>query len=144
MFTGGDYRFTLRPSVHQSVRQSVRLSVCQLKIFDNLKTIKARRMKLGTWISSNGYNMHAHLHWRLMSQHDLAAKSCPSHNFVIWSLILQLFHRNDHHIKKTCREQHLGRYIEGQGHRMTTKSCPAHYCYLKSHFETIWQKWSLY
>jgi len=47
--TGGDYRFTLRPSV------------CPLKSgsFDNLKTIKARRMKLCTCIGSNLYNMHA-------------------------------------------------------------------------------------
>jgi hypothetical protein len=49
----------------------------------------------------------------------LAAKSCPAHNFVIWSLTLQLFHRNDHSIEVTWREQHLGRYLEGQGHSMT-------------------------
>jgi len=57
--------------------------------------------------------------WRSRSQHDLAAKSCPPHNLVIWSLILQLFHRNDHHIEMTCCKQHLGRYLEGQGHSMT-------------------------
>ena len=39
--------------------------------------------------------------------------------FVIWSRILQLFHRNDHHIETTCRVQHLGCYLEGQGHSMT-------------------------
>ena len=33
------------------------------------------------------------LPWRSRSQHDLAAKSCPPHNLVIWSLILQLFHK---------------------------------------------------
>jgi hypothetical protein len=44
---------------------------------------------------------------------------CPAHNFVIWSQILKLFHRNDHHIEKTCHAQHLGRYLEGQGHSMT-------------------------
>jgi len=38
---------------------------------------------------------------------------------VIWSQILQLFHRNDHHIETTCRVQHLGCYHEGQGHSMT-------------------------
>jgi len=38
---------------------------------------------------------------------------------VIWSQILQLFHRNDHHIETTCRVQHLGCYLEGQGHSMT-------------------------
>jgi hypothetical protein len=38
---------------------------------------------------------------------------------VILSRILQLFHRNDHHIGKTCHAQHLGRYLESQGHSMT-------------------------
>ena len=59
------------------------------------------------------------LPWRSRSQHDLAAKSCPAHNFVIWSPILKLFHRNDHHIESPCHEQDLGRYLEGQGHSMT-------------------------
>jgi len=59
------------------------------------------------------------LPWRSMSQHDLAAKSCPANNFVIWNQISKLFHRNDHHIETTCRAQNLGRYLEGQGHSMT-------------------------
>jgi len=54
-----------------------------------------------------------------MSQHDLAAKSCPVQNFVIWSRISKIFYRNDHHIETTCRAQHLGQYLEGQGHSMT-------------------------
>jgi len=54
-----------------------------------------------------------------MSQHDLEAKSCPAHNFIIWSRILKLFHRNDHFIKTTCRKQDLGRYLEGQDHSLT-------------------------
>jgi len=54
-----------------------------------------------------------------MSQHYLAAKSCPAHNFVIWSRILKLFHINDHHIETMCRPQHLGHFLEGQGHSMT-------------------------
>jgi len=54
-----------------------------------------------------------------MSQHDLVAKSCSAHNFLIWSQILKLFHRINHHIESMCREQHLGRYLEGQGHSMT-------------------------
>jgi hypothetical protein len=58
---------------------------------------------------------------RSRSQHDLEEKSCPAHNLVIWSLILQLFHRNDHHIEMTWRVQHLGRYLEGQGNSMTLK-----------------------
>jgi len=57
--------------------------------------------------------------WRSRSQHDLAAKSCPPHNLVIWSLILQLFHRNDHLNETTCREQQLSRCLECQGHSMT-------------------------
>jgi len=59
------------------------------------------------------------LPWRSRSQHDLAAKSCPAQNFDIWSPILKLLHRNDHHIEKPCRKQHLGRYLEGKGHSMT-------------------------
>jgi len=59
------------------------------------------------------------LPWRSRSQHDLAAKSCPAHNFVIWSRISKLFYRNDYYIETTCRMQHLGRYLEGQGHSMT-------------------------
>ena len=60
-----------------------------------------------------------YLHWRSRSQRDLAAKSCPVHNIVIWSRIFNKCHRNDHHIETTCRAQNLGRYIEGQGHSMT-------------------------
>jgi len=29
------------------------------------------------------------------------------------------FHRNDYHIETTCCAQHLGHYLEGQGHSMT-------------------------
>jgi len=59
------------------------------------------------------------LPWRSRSQHDLAAKSCPAHNFLFWSRILKIFHRNDHHIDTMCRVHHLGCYLEGQGHSMT-------------------------
>jgi len=60
--------------------------------------------------------------WRSRSQHDLASLWCPAHNFVIWSGILKLLkllHRNDHRIETTCRTQHVGRYLEGQGHGTT-------------------------
>jgi len=79
------------------------------------------------------------LPWRSSSQHDLAAKSCLAYNFVIRSRILQLFHRNDHHIEMMChyldhclalcrndhhirmtsRALHFGRYLEGQSHSIT-------------------------
>jgi len=59
------------------------------------------------------------LPWRSRSQHDLATKSCPAHNFLIWSRISELFYRNDHHVETMCRAQQLGRYLEGQGHSMT-------------------------
>jgi len=45
------------------------------------------------------------LPWRSRSQHDLDAKSCPAHNFVIWNPILKLFHRNDHHIETPRRKK---------------------------------------
>ena len=45
--------------------------------------------------------------------------SCPAHNFVIWSQISKLFYRYDHHVETTCHVQHLGPYLEGQGHSMT-------------------------
>jgi len=61
------------------------------------------------------------LPWRSRSQHDLAAKWCPAHNFVIWSRISKLFYRNDHHVDATCHAIYLGRYLEGQGHSMTFK-----------------------
>jgi len=64
------------------------------------------------------------LSWRSRSQHDLAAKSCPANNFVIWSRISKIFHRNDHHIETTCRAQHLSHYLEGQGHSMTLQQNP--------------------
>ena len=44
------------------------------------------------------------LPWRSRSQHDLAEKWCPAHNFVIWSPILNLFYRNDHHIETPYRK----------------------------------------
>ena len=56
---------------------------------------------------------------RSRSQHDLAAQSCPVHNFAICSRISKIFHRNDHHIEMTCSAKHLGQYLEGQGHSLT-------------------------
>jgi hypothetical protein len=58
-----------------------------------------RARHLGRYLEGQG---------RSRSQHDLASISCLAHNFVIWSQILKLFHRNDHHIETMCRLQHLG------------------------------------
>jgi len=57
--------------------------------------------------------------------------SCPAHNFVIWSRISKLFHRNDHHSARVCRAQHVGLYLEGQGHSMTLKQGQGHSMNLK-------------
>ena len=59
--------------------------------------------------------------WR--SRSHLAAKSCPAHNFVIWSRISNIFHRNDHHIETTCRVQHRRSMWQLD---FAAKSCPAH------------------
>ena len=72
-------------------------------------TILRRRVVCNIWAATLKVKVTA---WPL-------AKSCPAHNFVIWSKILQLFYIIDHHIATTCRAQHLGRYLEGQGHSMT-------------------------
>jgi len=54
------------------------------------------------------------LPWRSRSQHDIAAKSCPAHNFIIWSRISKLFHRNDHFFEMTkflaCVQNLLGEH----------------------------------
>jgi len=64
-------------------------------------------MNISTWIGSNVYNIHAYnlFNWSLKFK----------------NLILKLFHRKDHHIKAQCRKQHLGCYLESQGHSMTLK-----------------------
>jgi len=51
--------------------------------------------------------------------HSMTVKQNRVRVFVIWSWILKLFHRNDHHIETTCRMQYLGHYPEGQCHSMT-------------------------
>ena len=67
------------------------------------------------------------LPWRFRSQHDLWAKLCPAHNFVIWSQILKIFHRDDHHIEVICRAQHLVATLKSRSqHDLKAKSCQAH------------------
>ena len=38
---------------------------------------------------------------------------------LLFSRLLKIFHGNNHHIETMYRAQHLGRYLEGQGHSMT-------------------------
>ena len=61
------------------------------------------------------------------------SKTVSAHNLVFWSRFLQLFHRNNHHIKTTCRVQHLLCYLKGKGHSMTLQQNRVwpKLCYLK-------------
>jgi len=79
--------------------------IVQLFVFE--KKVELYRSLIFLWLS-----VHP-------SVHPYIPNLCPAHNFVISSRILKLFYRNDHHIETTCRAQHLGRYLEGQGHSMT-------------------------
>jgi len=57
------------------------------------------RMKFGTWICTNVYNMHTVLFYPYLKGqgHSMTLQqNCLTH--VIWSRILQLFQRNEHHI----------------------------------------------
>jgi hypothetical protein len=67
-------------------------------------------------------------------------------NFIICSQITQLFYRNDHHIETMCCEQHLGRYLEGQGHSITLQQYRVRSITLlfEVGFKIISQKWSPY
>jgi hypothetical protein len=73
---------------------------------------------LGPWLLPEN---HPYIYWgqRYRAVRTYVPNSCPAQNFVIRSWILKLFPRNDNHIETTCRAQHLGRYLEGQGHSMT-------------------------
>jgi len=106
--------------------------LCYLKSF-----VKNISQKWSPYCEDVSRVIFGSLPWRSRSQHDLAAKSCPAHNFVIWSQILQLFYIIDHHIDTTCHAQYLGCYLEGQGH--STVSGPT-FCYLKSEFTTTFDK----
>ena len=72
--------------------------------------------------------------------------SCPAHNFVFCNRISKLFHRNDHHVETTCRAQHLGPFLEGQGHSATLQENRFRPITLlfEVDFESISQKWSPY
>ena len=88
--------------------------LCYLK--SDFKTISQKWLPYWDDVSRTTFGS---LPWRSRSQHDLAAKLCPPHILFFWSLILKLIYRNDQHKEATCHEQHLGRYVEGQGHSMT-------------------------
>jgi len=122
---------SVRPSVSHSC-QSVRMSrirvwtitslfeVGFLNYFTEMITILRRCVarKFGSLL------------WSSRSQNDIAAKSCPTHNFVIWSRIYKLIHGNDHRIKIyiMCRTQYLGHILYGEMSQsdLAAKSCPAH------------------
>ena len=59
------------------------------------------------------------LPWRSRSQHDLAAKSCPAYNFVIWSRITKLFYKKWPPCWVDVSRANLGPYLEGQGQSAT-------------------------
>jgi len=79
------------------------------KYFTKMITLLWRRVACNIWVATLKVKVTA---WP-------SAKSCPAHNFVIWSQILILFYIINHNIDTTCCAQHLGRYLEGQGHSMT-------------------------
>jgi hypothetical protein len=84
-------------------------------------------LKVYGWIPNQHQVMFFYVPRKISGEHIVVGLSvpmyvlnlCPAHNFVIWSQILKRFHRNHHHIKTTCHAQHLGRFLEGQGHSMT-------------------------
>jgi len=93
------------PSVRPSVRTLFVISLFEVgfrNYFTEMTTMLRRHVACNIWVTN-----------------DLAAKSCPAHNLVIWSRLSKIFHRNDHHIGTTCCRQHLGGYLEDQCHSMT-------------------------
>ena len=57
------------------------------------------------------------LPWRSRSQHDLASKSCPAHNFVFWSRIWNYFTEMITILRPHVAHQ-LGCFLEGRGHSL--------------------------
>jgi hypothetical protein len=85
------------------------------------------------------------LPWRSRSQHDLAAKSSPVHNFVIWGRILQLFHKNDHlYWDNVSRATFRSLPWRSRSQHDLAAKSSTWLRYLKSDFTTISQKWSPY
>ena len=111
---GAYSRRVVRPSVRQSVSQSVRTSRIRVRPITLLVKVGFQNnfAEMITILGVCVARKFGSLPWRSRSQNDLAAKSCPAYNFVILGRISKIFHRNDHHIETTCRAQHLGRYLE--------------------------------
>ena len=70
---------------------------CYLKFY--FKTISQKWSPYWEAVSCANFGS---LPYRSRLQHDHAAKTCLAHNFIIWSQILQIFDRNDHHIEMIC------------------------------------------
>jgi len=107
LFHRNDHRMTLQQNRVRPI--TLLCEVGFYKYFTEMITILRRCVTRNIWVAT----------LKPKSQDDPAAKSYLAHNFGIWSSILKLLHINDHHIEKPCRKQHLGRYLEGQGHSMT-------------------------
>jgi len=90
--------------------------------------------KMITILSRWVVNKFESIPWRSISQHDLAEKSCPVHNFAIWICILHLFPSNDHHIETTCLGQHFWSlpWWSGLQHTLAAITCPAHNVFIWS------------
>jgi len=111
---------SVRPSVSLSVRTS---QICVRPItslfevefrnyFTEMITIIRWRDTRNIWVASLKVKVTAWPCSRILSGGE-------AHNFVNWSQISKQFYIIDHHIETTCRVQHLGCYLEGQGHSMT-------------------------
>jgi len=85
------------------------------------------------------------LPWRSRSQHDLSVKSCPAHNFVIWSQILQLFYIIDHH-RHDMSSALLGSqpWRSRSQHDLSAKLCPVVTLLFEVDLKTISHEWSPY
>ena len=76
--------------------------------FTEMITILKRRVMRNIWS------------WILKLFHRTILRWRVVRNIWVATLLLQIvLYRNDHHIETTSREQHVGRYLECQGHSMT-------------------------
>jgi len=67
--------------------------------------------------------------WWSRSQHDLAAKSCPAHNFVIWCPILKYFTEMITILRRRVASNNwVVPWRSRSQHGFAAKACPAHKC----------------